>query len=543
MTRPLLLVLLAGCATARPPAASPGGPNILLVITDDQGYGDLGLHGNDAIRTPRLDRLGRESLRFDQFHVMPVCSPTRACLLTGLYGYRTGVVDTYLGRSLMHADVVTLPERLRDAGYRTGIFGKWHLGDNHPLRAIDQGFDAGLTLKGGGIGQPSDPPGGDSYFDPTLYRDGRPVKTKGYVTDVITDGALEFIRAGRGRPFFAYVAYNCPHTPLQVADADVKPYLDAGLPETTAKVYGMVANIDMNVGRLLDALDALQLARDTIVIFMTDNGPQHERFNAGMRGRKGTVFQGGIRVPFFLRWPARVQPGIENAPAAHVDVAPTLLAAAGIRTDALDGVDLLSPIPERPIFFQWHRGDAPEAGRACAVRRGPWKWIRETPSKDPMLFDLRADPAEKTDVSAAHPDVVRQLSTAYEAWFKDVSGTRGYAPPRILLGAPQENPVLLTRQDMRGPLSGWGPKNLGHWEIEVARAGRYRIRLIFPETTTALRASVQLGTRRLEADVPPGAKEVVFPEAMLEAGPVRLDPRLGIGADALGVHYVEVLSN
>ena len=195
-----------------------------MIITDDQGHGDLGVHGNPKIRTPHLDQLARQSVRLDQFHVMPVCAPTRACLMTGRYNYRTRVVDTFMGRAMMDPQEVTLAEMLGPAGYRTAIFGKWHLGDNYPLRAIDQGFQEALVLKGGGIGQPSDPPGGSSYFDPILQHNGRPVKKAGYCSDVFTDAAIDSSTANRARPFFVYLAFNCPHTPLEVPEAYLKPY-------------------------------------------------------------------------------------------------------------------------------------------------------------------------------------------------------------------------------------------------------------------------------------------------------------------------------
>ena len=191
-------------------------PNVLIVIADDQGYGDLSCHGNPVLKTPNLDAFAKASVQMTHFYVSPVCSPTRSSLLTGRYNYRTGVVDTFVGRSMMHSDEVTLAEVLRDAGYRTGQFGKWHLGDNYPLRPQDQGFDEVLMHRGGGIGQPSDPPEGTSYFDPVLFHDGRARKHKGYVTNVITDAAIDFIAKPSDRPFFAYIAFNCPHSPYQV---------------------------------------------------------------------------------------------------------------------------------------------------------------------------------------------------------------------------------------------------------------------------------------------------------------------------------------
>ena len=211
----LLAALSGSFATAN---AADTRPNVLIIITDDQGHGDLGVHGNPVIRTPNLDRLARDGVRLTNFYVSPVCAPTRASLMTGRYNYRTGVVDTFQGRAMMHTDEVTLAERLSAAGYRTGIFGKWHLGDCAPMRPMDQGFRESLVLRGGGIGQASDPPGGEHYFDPVLQHNGKPEKRAGYCSDIFTTAAMEFISAQENRPFFAYLAFNCPHTPLEVPE-------------------------------------------------------------------------------------------------------------------------------------------------------------------------------------------------------------------------------------------------------------------------------------------------------------------------------------
>ena len=318
-----------------PPPSERGRPNILLIITDDQGYGDLGSTGNPILKTPNLDRFARQSVRLTQFYVSPVCSPTRASLLTGRYAYRTGVVDTWLGRSMMHTEEVTLAEMLGPAGYKTGIFGKWHLGDNFPMRPGDQGFAESLVLRGGGLGQPGDLPGGNVYVDPVLLRNGKPEQKKGYCADVFTDATMAFVEGNRRSPFFACLAFNTPHEPLsqvpkrehehyQLADLSAKrfftpkgfPLPDNLEPDKIARVYAMVANIDYNVGRLLKRLETLNLTRDTIVVFLTDNGPAFPRFNAGMRGLKGSVYEGGIRVPCFVRWPyAEMSPGPADAAA------------------------------------------------------------------------------------------------------------------------------------------------------------------------------------------------------------------------------------
>ena len=539
-----------------------GRPNVLLILTDDQCYGDLGCHGNDKIKTPHLDKLAAEGVEFTQFYVCPVCAPTRASLMTGRYNYRTCAIDTYLGRAMMHPDEVTLAEALAAAGYRTGIFGKWHLGDNYPMRPYDQGFHEALVLKGGGLCQPSDFPGNPGYFNPILDHNGKPERTKGYCTDVYTDAALAFIEANKDRPWFVYHATNAPHGPLQVDDKYVEPYRKMGLGENTAKVYGMVTNLDENVGRLLAKLKELKLEENTIVIFLTDNGPcvgqrdkgQPIRFNAGLRDQKGTVYDGGIRVPFLLRWPARVKGGRKlDTIAAHIDVLPTLVAACGARMPAdikLDGLTLMplvgthsvanvSPVqwPDRTLYTQWHRGDEPIMYRSCMARTQRWKLVN---GKE--LYDMAADPGEKASVAAQHPDVVAKMRKGYEEWFTDVSATRGYDPPRIVLGAPEENPSLLTRQDWRGPQAGWAPTSLGHWEVSVARAGKYRVRLLFAPVDAESSVQCSVGAVRVTAIVPKGAKEATLEDAALEAGDARLEAWVTTGATTVGVHYVEVTS-
>ena len=554
-------------------------PNVLIVITDDHGYGDLGLHGNSKIHTPNLDRLGREGVRLTSFYVSPVCSPTRASLLTGRYNYRTGVVDTFLGRSLMRPDETTLAEILSSAGYRTGIFGKWHLGDNYPMRAVDQGFSEALTLNGGGIGQPSDPPGGESYFNPTLRHNGRWVRTKGYVSDVITDAAIEFMRRNRDRPFFTYLAFNAPHTPLEVPPAKYAKHRALNLriedfpapghpispkfdPDTTAKIYGMVENIDDNVGRALAALDELKLTDRTLVIFMTDNGPQQPRYNAGMARLKGTVHEGGIRVPFFLRLPGRFEAGrtIERI-AAHIDVTPTVLDICSVAAPAqvrLDGVSLLPLLdgvtttwPERTLFFQWHRGDVPQMGRAFAVRSDRFKLVQAqgvpegapAPSDPPMLFDMRSDPLEQHDIAAERPEVVQALRRAYESWFTDVTRGRDYTDagvPRIFIGDAHEDPVRLTRQDWRGPEAGWTAKSVGYWLVDVRRAGRYSVTMRIPELEEAGVVTLKLGKVALRKNVPAGAPSVTFEGVSLVPGAGTVAAEVRQGARRLGVLDVVV---
>jgi arylsulfatase A-like enzyme len=568
-----LVSILAALALAAPLRADAR-PNILVILTDDQGYGDLGCHGNPLIRTPNLDRLAGQAVRLTNFYVCPVCSPTRSSLLTGRYNYRTGIVDTFLGRSLMRPDEVTLARMLADAGYRTALFGKWHLGDNYPLRPQDRGFDEVLMHRGGGIGQPSDPPGGGHYQDPFLEHNGRPLQAKGYCSDVFTDAALAWMAKPSEKPFLVWLAFNCPHTPLQVPDRYLQPYrqkdlahdqfprLGQPLPgvadqDMIARVYGMITNIDDNVGRLLAFLDEKKLADNTIVVFLSDNGPQQVRWNGGLRDRKGSVHEGGIRVPCFLRWPHMLRPGVFAEAAAHIDLTPTLLEACRVPKPErvqFDGRSLLGSFAgdgrkdaERTLYFQWHRGDVPERNRACAARGPRWKLVQPLganggPLPNPIpfqLFDLAADPFEMKDVAAQHPEVVAQMRAGYEDWFADVC-RRGFDPVRPHLGTEHENPVRLTRQDWRGPKANWGADGLGFWEVQVARKGSYRLTVRFPPLKEGGKVRLSLAGVRREVDLKAGAAEHTFDGLELPEGPARLEASVERDGKEVGVHYADV---
>lgn len=476
------------------PQTKPSRPNILLVISDDQGYGDIGAHGNEKIRTPNLDRFAAEGVELTRFYVSPVCSPTRASLLTGRYHYRTGVIHTSRGGAKMHGEETTLAELLQQAGYRTAIFGKWHLGDNYPMRPQDQGFVESLVHKSGGITQAPDQP--NSYFDPVLWHNGRRTTGRGYCTDVFFNGAVRFVEENRDRPFFVYLALNAPHAPLEVRPDDAEPYRKMGLDETTAKVYGMITNLDENFGRLVARLQELGLRENTVVIFMTDNGAQHARFNAGLRGRKSTTYEGGIRVPFFVQWPRGLKGGRKiDRIGAHIDLLPTISEICGLvppKQLKLDGVSLLPLLreskaaeswPDRILFLQCHRGLDPRRYQNSAAVSQRYKMVgypgtfdREDfqPSlTEPVLelYDLENDPTEARNVSSLRPDIQKELQKAYDAWFTSVQSSRQFIPGIIHIGSPAENPVHLCRwQDaihQNGKAQGWS--------VEIERAGEYEI--------------------------------------------------------------------
>ena len=569
----LALVPLTACAA--------DAPNVIIVIVDDMGFGDLGAHGNPVVKTPKLDAFAKESAWLKNFYVCPVCSPTRSSLLTGQYNYRTGIVDTAYGRSMMRTDVTTLAQWLANSGYRTGLFGKWHLGDNYPLRPEDRGFQETLWHNGGGLAQPSDPPQVDpkaAYFDPVLKQNGKEVKTKGYCTDVFTAAALTFISADSKKPFFAYVAYNCPHAPYQVSEELAKPYTkldltEKGFPKTgqpwatkkmnvdeIAKAYAMIENVDTNFGRLLKALDDKKLTENTIVIFLTDNGPGGVRWNAGLRNRKGTVYEGGIRVPCYVRWPAKVKAGhIIDTPLAHIDITPTILAACGVAADApFDGRNFAWMLTQGPgnwlsrtLFVQWHRGDEPEKYRAFAARGPKYKLVQAAGVPQGAkweakfeLFDITADPFEEKDLAAEKPDEVANLKKQYEEWFADVT-KKGFAPPRIIIGSEKENPVRLSRQDWRGPNATWAPEALGHWEIELAKEGRYKLTIHSRSDFSAWEFDLSADAGAKEAKSGAGAtlkKPAKVAEALLSttARKGRLEVRVETDGKKRGPDYVEV---
>ena len=433
-------------AVILPAQAATDRPSIVLIMPDDMGYGDLAAHGNPLIRTPHLDALHGESARFTDFQVSPTCAPTRSALMTGRHEFKNGVTHTINERERMSLDAVTLPQVLKQAGYTTGIFGKWHLGDEAPYQPDRRGFDEVYIHGAGGIGQTYPGSCGDfpdnTYFDPALLHNGTVVRTKGYCTDLFFDQALRWMDSCReaGTPFFAYITPNAPHSPLispgPKYDAlyEGKQINGRELKEGDVAYYAMISNIDDNVGKLLSRLDEWRLARDTLVIFLSDNGgTQMQLFNAGMRGSKGTYWRGGTRAPSFWRWPAGNIGGGTDCPAltAHVDILPTLADLLGIpltgKVKAQVEGRSMAPLlrdpgaewPDRTLVThlgRWPRGKATDfKHQRCSIRNSRFRLVENA-----QLYDLETDPGETTDVANEHPDTVAALRAAYDQWWDDI---------------------------------------------------------------------------------------------------------------------------
>jgi arylsulfatase A-like enzyme len=567
-------------------------PNVVLVITDDQGYGDLGCHGNPIIKTPNIDNLYNESVRLTNFHVGPTCAPTRAGLMTGRYCNCTGVWHTIMGRSLLRENEVTMGDVFRANGYRTGIFGKWHLGDNYPFRPHDRGFDVALTHGGGGVSQTPDYWGND-YFDDTYFRNGKPEAHTGYCTDVWFNEAMKFIEENKGRPFFCYLSTNAPHAPYNVADSYSDPYRGQ-VPDYRANFHGMITNIDDNLDRLRARLKELGLEHNTILIWMTDNGTSagcsldkdgfvKEGYNAGpdswgrfaqMRGMKGSEYEGGHRVPFFMHWPGGgfTQGRDINQLTANIDILPTLIDLCGLkapRNVTFNGVSLKPLLmgqvdnwPDRVVVTDFQRVEYPIKWRKSAAMTNRWRLINGV-----ELYDISTDPEQRNDIAADQPGVVQELRKHYEEWWALVSATFDEDCP-IIIGSKHEETSRLTTHDWHGEQCAWNQGQIrqgldcnGYWIIEIAEDGEYEFELrrwpkeedrtmtdgIPGEITDWYHggraidlktARIKIGEQEKTQDIDPKAKGVKFTFS-LKAGVTRLQTFL-TDADGvpIGAYYV-----
>ncbi len=414
----LCVLIVVSCKDPKPEEVVH--PNVIIVMTDDQGWGDLSSHNNPYLETPNIDNFKTESTSLDRFFVSPVCAPTRASLLSGKWAISTGVWSVTNRDEVMRSETVTIAELFKDKGYSTGIYGKWHNGAQYPENPKGQGFDEFLGFTAGHW---------NNYFDTTLKNiNDQPVKTKGYITDVFTDAAINFIRKNKEKPFLCYIPYNAPHSPFQVPGHYFDKYKAKGINDKDACVYGMCENIDDNFGRILNVLEEENLNENTIVIFMSDNGPNGNRYNGNMRGIKATNDEGGTRVPFFIRWPGKIPSGKKlKTIAAHIDVLPTLSNLCGINIKdnvSIDGSDISSQLLEintttedRYIFSHWSGLSWDKI--PGSVRSDKFRLVLK--KEDTTLYNMVKDPYQLENIFDSLPKVSNTMLQAYDQWIKKVS--------------------------------------------------------------------------------------------------------------------------
>ncbi len=517
--KPVLVVLVAWLwlltGIAR---AADQRPNVVIVLSDDQGWGDLSVHGNTNLHTPHIDSLARDGALFDRFYVCPVCSPTRAEFLTGRYHPRGGVYSTSTGGERLDLDEKTIGDTFKAAGYATGAFGKWHNGMQYPYHPNARGFDEYYGFCSGHWG---------NYFNPILEHNGKLVRGKGYIIDDLTDHALQFIEQHKDRPFLCYMPFNTPHSPMQVPDRFYKKFVGAEIkmhnrdpqreqmPHLRAAL-AMCENIDWNVGRVLKKLDDLKLADNTIVVYFSDNGPNGWRWNGGMKGRKGSTDEGGVRVPCLVRWPAHIKPGTKIPQiAAAIDLLPTLADLAGIHvvsTKPLDGVSVKRLLMEsdnnwqdRTIFSHWRK--------RVSVRTQRYR-LDDTGK----LFDMTTDPGQNRDVAKEHPQVVARLSRKVARWKKELLPGLTDDDRPFTVGYPDFPTTHLPARDGVGhgnvQRSARAPncsffKNWNStddritWDIEVATTGRYEVVLYYTCAKKDIGSTIELsfGDSRIQGNV------------------------------------------
>lgn len=497
-------------------------PNIIYIMTDDQGYGDIAYEGNPHIQTPNIDALAENSVRLTNFHSVTTCAPTRASLMTGLNCNTVGVWHTILGRSFLNKDYKILPEYLKDAGYTTGIFGKWHLGDNHPYRPQDRGFDEVLIHGGGGVGQTPDLWNND-YFDDTYLHNGLPEAYKGYCTDVWFGEAIQFINKSskKNEPFFAYISTNSPHGPYNVARKYADIYKNnSEIPNP--EFYGMIHNIDENLGILIKAIKAAGIEENTILVYTTDNGTAAgvnlgegqyvtKGYNASMRGKKGSEYEGGHRVPMYINFPEKMEIKAKayNHLTSCVDILPTFLDIVNIENNDnqdIDGLSLMKlfksngdpKLNQRILISDKQRVNRPVKWKNTSVMLSKWRLVN-----DSELYNIFDDPEQRNNLIIDSLNIASLLRNEYDEWWKEREGEflqNNYIP----IGSNGVNSVLLTAHDWITPNQPpWHQNHVrnakidnGYWNLQVIQKGTYRFSLYRwpPSINTAMNSDVELGS-------------------------------------------------
>jgi arylsulfatase len=493
------LFTLAALAAALGLAAAQTRPNVIIILTDDQGLGDFSFTGNPVLKTPNMDRLARDSVRFTDFHVAPMCSPTRGQLMTGCDALRNGATSVTAGRTFLRPGFPTMPEVFGKAGYKTGLFGKWHLGDHYPHRPTDKGFHEAVYHLGWGMLH-STPEFDNPLIDGRYFHNGEPKRFTGHCTDLWFDTATAWMKdlAAKGESFLCYLPTNAPHAPFQELEEYIKPYRGKG----PAGFFGMIAHVDARLGRLEEFLAESGLRENTVMVFMTDNGGTAgvPVFNAGLRDRKTSYYDGGHRVPCWVRWPAGKlgEPRDVATPSQVQDVLPTLLelcgvpAPAGVKFDGMSLVGLLRGAREtseqqsRMLVVQY--GQTPKKWEACVIWQ-KWRLV-----KGEELYDIENDRTQAANVAAKHPDVLKKMRDHYERWWAGVEGRVNEFVPGATLGTEHEPVVALTSADWENVYS----DNVGHvrnavggpqggtWHVTVGTAGEYELSLRrWPRETNA----------------------------------------------------------
>lgn len=497
-----ILLLLVGLSSCQKDTTEEK-PNVILIVVDDQGYGDVGALGNEMIQTPNIDKLHAKSTRLTDFHVSPTCAPTRAALMTGHHNYRTGVFFTIKGRSLILERETTMAQAFKENGYNTAMFGKWHLGDNYPFRPQDKGFDEVLMNAGGGIGQTMDYWDND-YFDDTFIHNGKHEKFEGYCTDIWFENAKNYIGTHKDKPFFCYLATNASHSPYWVDDKYSDPYKDnENIPNPA--FYGMIANIDENLGQFVEYLESIDLMDNTILIFTADNGSAAgntmngdrldgfvvEGNNAGMRGVKASMYEGGHRVPFYIHWKnGGINVGNDiDALTAHYDIFPTLVDLCNLELKEDLNFDGQSLVPlmngdskdfdDRIVYVNTQFSTDPEPWKRTALMQGNWRLVNGN-----ELYDLDTDPEQRTNIAAQHPDKMKEYLAAYDKWWAEISPTF-VEKPYFIIGNDAENPTTLFCHDWHSEtFTPWKQDHIrtaqinnGFWRVKVDVDGTYTIKL------------------------------------------------------------------
>lgn len=502
--------------------------NVIFILTDDQGYGDLTCHGNKWMQTPNLDNLYERSARLTDFHSATTSAPTRSGLMTGHYNNTTGVWHTILGRSILDQEEVTIADIFAQAGYQTALFGKWHLGDNQSYRPNNRGFQETLYHGGGGVGQTPDY-WNNTYFDDVYFRNGEPEQQVGYCTDIWFREAENFIKKNKDKPFLCFITPNAPHVPHIVAEKYAAPFRNNdNIPDPC--FYGMIKNLDENVGNLMETIERLKIADHTIMIFMTDNGTAGgvnvdkngfvtKGYNAGMRGKKGSVYEGGHRVPFFISGPG-ITPGDYHSLTNYVDILPTLIDICDIELKeqiAFDGFSLQSvfagqPLENRIFCVDTQREEDLKKYKDYCVLYDKWRLINGT-----ELYDITTDPGQKNNIAEANLQIVDKLKNEYEKWWKRNS-VRQNEYQYIPLSPDYE--TLLTIHDAHSydkQLPAWnqtsireGVRSNGFWVVEIEEDGIYTFNLMrwAPETHTPLLSATPQGRAVQNAKVSPEGKKL-----------------------------------